>query len=121
MAKDAKLNRTGFFFTAPNERADAIALVAAEYPAEQIEAEVTAIRNPEDATAALAKVIMRTQGAWYDLFEADQNRVAERYTELGDASRQGKAGKFSAVELQVPYGAQNFDWETFYQGVEAYL
>lgn len=112
MAHDAELGRTSYLFTAPNERATAIELVAHDYPDEEISAEITPIT---DVTDALAKTMVRMRTVWSTLPEPDQSRVTQRYMALVEA------GDSSLVKLNVPGGGQNFDWHGFYVGVEAYL
>lgn len=115
MSKEGLIDKTGFLFTAPNERAEAVGVVAAQYPDEQISAKVMPIRSPEEGVDALARVIMRAGDRWEGYTEEDRHAVAARYTALG------YSGTSSQIEISVPGGAQSFDWDSFYEQVEVYL
>ncbi|HXE10295.1 MAG TPA: hypothetical protein VN554_02615 [Verrucomicrobiae bacterium] len=115
MTKDAQTNRTSFAFTAQNERATAIGLVAEDYPDSAISVELVPIRNDTDMTYALSQVIMRMHFPWSNLYDEDRGRVTQRYMQLAEAKDS------SMVVLEVPGGAEDFDWTGFYEKVDAYL
>jgi hypothetical protein len=115
MSKEGLMDKTEFLYTAPNARADAVELVAAQYPDEEISAKVMPIRSQEEAIDALARVIMRAGERWNGYREEDRNAVATRYTALG------YSGASSQIEVSVPGGVESFDWDGFYEQVEACL
>lgn len=115
MPKEVELNKTEFLFTAPNETADAIGLVAGIYSDDEVKVNVMPISNHDEAIAALGRVIGRAGDRWQNYTEKDRHAVSLRYVQLGEANTD------SQIELIVPRGAQDFDWEGFYNQVKIYL
>lgn len=107
---------TKLSFPALHERAEAIRVVAAQYPAEEISAEVIPMRTPEEAVDAYSRTTVKpigTKGAGG--FNKNLGNVQERYMKLGEA------GTSSLVVLEVTDGIQNFDFTTFYGQVDEQL
>jgi hypothetical protein len=107
--------RTIYAFTAPQERAEAIAAAADEYPDEKLGAKVTPIRNADEAHDAYHRAfdMVTTTGGQY--LERNMEAVLERYMKLGET------GTDSLVELDVPARGPSFDFQTFYGRVEELL
>lgn len=104
--------KTRVNFLARNERAEAIAAVASAYPEDEINANITPLRDREEGERAFSRAFPDKDLKKPGYGAHDMDAVLERYGNVG------ATGLFSLVTLDVPKGGQRFDFPAFYERVD---